>query len=79
VGAGTEGAARERRRIARQRKIVLGVALTLLAGLLLLLAPDLTGPLVKDLPYLAGGLLSLFAGGILLGIGYGERGASRGP
>lgn len=64
---------RERRRVSRQRKIVLGVLLTFLAGLLLLLAPDLTGPLVKDLPYLAGALVSLFLGGILLGVGYGER------
>ena len=52
---------------------MLGVLLTFLAGLLLLLAPDLTGPLVKDLPYFAGALVSLFLGGILLGVGYGER------
>ncbi len=68
---------RDHRRIARQRKIVVGVFLTILAGIVLLAAPDLTGPLVKDLPYLAGSLLSLFVGGILLGVGYGER--SKGP
>ena len=54
---------------------MIGVFLTFLAGLLLLLAPDLTGPLVKDLPYLAGALVSLFLGGILLGVGYGDRNA----
>jgi hypothetical protein len=68
-----EAATRERRRVARQSKIVLGVGLTCLAGFVLLLAPALTGPLVKDLPYLAVSLLSLFVGGILLGVGYGEK------
>jgi len=72
-----EVASREHRRVARQRKIVIGVGLTCLAGFLLLLAPDLTGPLVKDLPYLSASLLSLFVGGILLGVGYGEKTAQR--
>jgi hypothetical protein len=73
----SEAATRERRRVSRQRKIVIGVGLTCLSGLVLLLAPDLTGPLVKDLPYLAASLLSLFVGGILLGVGYGEKSAAR--
>ncbi len=63
----------ERRRVSRQRMIVGGVGLTMLSGVLLLAAPDLTGPLVRDLPFLAGALLALFLGGILLGIGYGRR------
>ncbi|HEV2429715.1 MAG TPA: hypothetical protein VGV64_07745 [Thermoplasmata archaeon] len=60
-------------RVSRQRLIVLGVVLTLLGGLILLLAPDLTGPLVHDLPFLGGCLVSLFLGGILLGVGYGRK------
>jgi uncharacterized membrane protein YedE/YeeE len=63
---------------ARQRKIVVGVVLTFLAGSFLILAPDLTGPLTKDLPYLAASLVSLFVGGILLGVGYGERNSGPG-
>lgn len=69
---------RRSRPFGRKPKILLGVALTFLSGLVLLIAPDLTGALVEDLPYLAGGLVSLFLGGILLGVGYGERGRSRG-
>ena len=57
--------------------IVLGVLLTFAAVAVLLIAPDLTGPLVKDLPYLAASLVALYAGGILLGVGYGRRPARR--
>jgi hypothetical protein len=64
---------RERRRVSRQRKVVLGLGSTFLGIVVLLLAPDLTGPLVADLPFLAVALLSLYGGGILLGIGFGER------
>ena len=71
--AGEDRTDPERRRISRQRTIVLGVLLTFLSVVLLLLAPDLTGPLVRDLPYLAGGLIALFAGGVLLGVGFGRK------
>jgi hypothetical protein len=64
---------KERARIARQGRIVLGVLLTAFSGLVLLAAPDLTGPLVRDLPYLAVALVALFTGGILLGHGLGSR------
>ena len=73
----SDEAAGERRRIARQRKIVLGLGATFGGIVVLLLAPDLTGPLVADLPYLAVALLSLYVGGILLGVGFGERTARR--
>ncbi|MCI4358687.1 MAG: hypothetical protein L3J99_06660 [Thermoplasmata archaeon] len=63
--------------MSRQGKIVLGVVLTLLAGVWILIAPDLTGALANDLPFLAAGLLSLFLGGILLGVGFGERRSGR--
>jgi hypothetical protein len=78
VAVDSEASNLERRRVSRQRKIVVGVFLTILAGIVLLAAPDLTGPLVKDLPYLAGSLLSLFVGGILLGVGYGQRASGPG-
>jgi hypothetical protein len=63
----------ERRRIARQKKIVLGLGATFLGIVVLLLAPALTGALVADLPYLAVALVSLYVGGILLGVGFGEK------
>jgi len=63
----------ERRRIGRQRRIVLGVLLTMGGAFVLLLAPDLSGPLVRDLPYFAVALVALYAGGILLGVGYGQK------
>jgi hypothetical protein len=66
---------RERRRVSRQRKVVLGLGATFVGIVVLLLAPDLTGPLVADLPFLAVALLSLYVGGILLGVGFGERSA----
>jgi hypothetical protein len=66
-------AAVEARRVARQRKIVIGLGVTFLGLLVFVAAPDLTGPLVADLPYLAVALVSLYAGGILLGFGLGER------
>jgi hypothetical protein len=65
--------AKERARIARQGRIVLGVFLTAFSGFVLLAAPDLTAALVRDLPYLSVALLALFAGGILLGHGLGTR------
>ena len=68
---------RERRRVSRQSKIVLGVGLTFAAIVILLLAPDLTGPLVKDLPFLAASLGAFYVGGILLGFGYGQKTARR--
>ncbi|HEV8049412.1 MAG TPA: hypothetical protein VGP88_02335 [Thermoplasmata archaeon] len=66
-------AAEETRRIRRQRKIVLGLGLTFVGLAALLLAPNLTGPLVADLPFLAVALVALYVGGILLGVGFGER------
>ena len=72
-----EPAASEARRVSRQRKVVGGVGLTLLGIVVLLAAPDLTGPLVHDLPFLAVALLSLYVGGILLGVGFGQRSARR--
>ncbi|MCI4356891.1 MAG: hypothetical protein L3K18_07100 [Thermoplasmata archaeon] len=72
-----DSAATERRRVSRQRKVVGGVALTLVGIVALLAAPDLTGPLVHDLPFLAVGLLALYAGGILMGVGFGQRSVQR--
>ena len=66
--------AAELRRVRRQRKIVLGLGATFVGIVVLLLAPNLTGPLVADLPFLAVALVALYLGGILLGIGFGERG-----
>ncbi|MCI4325924.1 MAG: hypothetical protein L3K00_08640 [Thermoplasmata archaeon] len=66
-------AAVEGRRVSRQRKIVIGLGITFLGLLVFLAAPDLTGPLTADLPYLAVALVSLYAGGILLGVALGER------
>jgi hypothetical protein len=63
----------ERRRVARQGRVVLGVALTMLGAFALLLAPHLGGDLVTDLPYGALGLTGLFAGGLLIGVSYGLR------
>jgi hypothetical protein len=70
---GAAGPAESDGRVARQKRIVGGVVLVLLAGVALLLAPGLTGALVKDLPYLAVSLVALFAGGILLGTGAPRR------
>lgn len=67
----------ERRRIARQRLIVIGLGATFLGIVVLLAAPDLTGPLVHDLPFLAVALGSLYVGGILLGVGFGRRAPRR--
>ena len=69
--------ARERRRVVRQRTIVVGLGLTFLGIVAFLAAPDLTGPLVHDLPYLAAGLSALYVGAILLGVGLGRRSAQR--
>ncbi|HXQ95040.1 MAG TPA: hypothetical protein VN864_07755 [Thermoplasmata archaeon] len=66
-------AAEETRRIRRQRKIVLGLGITFVGLAALLLAPNLTGPFVADLPFLAVALVSLYLGGILLGVGFGEK------
>ncbi|MCI4348696.1 MAG: hypothetical protein L3J93_00525 [Thermoplasmata archaeon] len=63
----------ERRRVSRQGRVVLGVVLTMIGGLALLLAPHLGNDLVRDLPYGALGLVGLFAGGLLIGVGYGLR------
>jgi hypothetical protein len=52
---------------------VLGLGATFLGLAALLLAPNLTGALVSDLPFLAVGLAALYAGGILIGVGFGER------
>jgi len=52
---------------------VLGLGATFVGLAALLLAPNLTGALVSDLPFLAVGLVALYAGGILLGVGFGER------
>ncbi|MCI4329128.1 MAG: hypothetical protein L3J86_06035 [Thermoplasmata archaeon] len=70
--AGPE-ADREARRISRQRKVVGGLGVTFVGIAVFLLAPDLTGPLVQDLPYFVVSLGSLYVGGILLGVGFGER------
>jgi hypothetical protein len=72
-GSRDADAAREARRVSRQRKIVLGLGATLLGIAVFLLTPDLTGPLVADLPYIAVALVSLYVGAILLGVGFGER------
>ena len=63
----------ELRRVRRQRKIVLGLGATFVGIIALLAAPNLTGPLVADLPFLAVALVALYGGGILLGVGFGER------
>lgn len=76
-GPDDEAAWRERRRISRQRKIVIGLGLTFLGIVALLAAPDLTGPLIHDLPFLAVALGALYAGGILLGVGFGQKNAQR--
>lgn len=73
VGSPGDAETRERLRVSRQRKIVIGVALTFVAAGVLVAAPDLTGPFVTDLPYLSVALVALYAGGILLGVGYGQR------
>jgi hypothetical protein len=66
-------AEREARRISRQKKVVGGLGITFVGIAVFLLAPDLTGPLVADLPYFVVSLGSLYVGGILLGVGFGER------
>ncbi|HKV89944.1 MAG TPA: hypothetical protein VJQ43_01970 [Thermoplasmata archaeon] len=77
AAAGSETVAIERRRVSRQRKIVGGLGLTFLGLVAFLAAPDLTGPLVHDLPFLALGLSALYVGAILLGIGFGQRAPRR--
>jgi hypothetical protein len=72
-GPDDAAAAEELRRVRRQRKVVLGLGATFVGLAALLLAPNLTGALVSDLPFLAVGLVALYAGGILLGVGFGER------
>lgn len=73
TGDSAETAALERRRVSRQRKVVGGLGVTFVGLAVFLLAPDLTGPLVKDLPFFVVSLVSLYVGGILLGVGFGER------
>lgn len=65
--------AEENARRRRQGRIVLGIGLVILAGAAFLLAPDLTTPLVRDLPFIAVGAIALFAGGALLGAGAAGR------
>lgn len=71
--SGESEAEREARRISRQRKVVGGLGITFVGIAVFLLAPDLTGPLINDLPYFVVSLGSLYLGGILLGVGFGER------
>jgi hypothetical protein len=66
-------AAEERRRVKRQRKIVIGLGLTFVGIVALLAAPALTKALVADLPFLAVGLGAMYVGAVLLGVGFGER------
>ncbi|MCI4327356.1 MAG: hypothetical protein L3K16_06965 [Thermoplasmata archaeon] len=74
---GPEAAREELRRVRRQRKVVLGLGMTFVGLAALLLAPNLTGPFVADLPFLAVALVAIYAGGILLGVGFGERRSGR--
>jgi hypothetical protein len=68
----SDAAQHELRRVRRQRKVVLGLGATFVGLAALLLAPNLTGPFVADLPFLAVALVALYLGGILLGVGFGE-------
>ena len=68
----------EQRRVSRQRLVMIGLGLTILGAFVLLLAPDLTGPFVQDLPFLAVALAALYTGGILMGFAYGRRVGRRG-
>jgi hypothetical protein len=70
---GETAEASELRRVRRQRKVVLGLGATFVGIFALLAAPNLTGPFVADLPFLAVALVALYGGGILLGVGFGER------
>ena len=66
-------AERERVRVARQRKVVLGLLLTL-GGLFLLMGtlPVAVGAVLKALPVFGAGILALWIGGILMGNGMGK-------
>ncbi|MCI4331008.1 MAG: hypothetical protein L3K19_04090 [Thermoplasmata archaeon] len=63
----------ERRRRRRQGTVVAGLLLTL-AGLYALIAilPSDPVALNHDLPYLGAGIIALWVGGILLGLGKGK-------
>lgn len=62
-------------RVRRQATVVVGL-LVAFGGLAVLVAsPDLTPVLQRDLPSLAVGLVGLFVGGLLLGLGRARPGA----
>jgi hypothetical protein len=73
LSAMPDPATQERLRVARQRKVVLGLLLTL-AGLFLLAGtlPVAVGPVLRAIPVFGAGILALWIGGILMGNGMGK-------
>jgi hypothetical protein len=64
----------DRRRARRQRRVVAGLLLTFVGLFLLVyLLPVAPGALALALPVAAAGALALWVGGILMGVGMGER------
>lgn len=70
----TPEAAAEARRVRRQRRVVVGLLLTFFGLFLFVyLLPVAPGALAHLLPVAAGGALALWVGGILMGMGMGEK------
>lgn len=58
----------------RQRWVMLGLLLTIIGLILVaLLFPSDPQAVTSDLPYIAAGLVALWVGGILMGLGMGMR------
>lgn len=76
---GVERDVAERRRLARQWGVVVGLLLTF-GGLFLILGvlPVASDPLVRELPLVGAGVLTLWIGGILMGFAMGRRAPPRG-
>ena len=74
TATGAETDAAERRRLARQWRVVVGLLLTF-GGLFLVVGvlPVAADPLVRELPLVGAGLLTLWVGGILMGFAMGRR------